>query len=86
MADLSDLLSLDWAVTELPEDFEPLDCIVLVKGVYKTDDGSLTRPVWATRWTRAMSQNPTEQVGAFEVARRLAMRCALDDYSDDEID
>lgn len=80
MAELKDILDLDWYETELPEDFQPIDAIVLVKGVFLKDDGDLTRPVWTQRWTKPLARNVIERIGELTVCRELAIREALEDY------
>lgn len=85
MAKLEDIIKLDWPDGDFPEDFEPLDAIILVKGVYQTD-GDLSRPVWVHRWTMALARNNAERLGALTIATELTEREACAEYtsSDDE--
>lgn len=77
-------MKLDWEATEFPEDFEPLDAIVLVKGVYQTEDGDMTRPVWCHRWTTPLARNGYERVGALRVAARMTEEEVMAGYTDDD--
>lgn len=83
---MADLLSLDWAEQDLPDDFEPIDAIVLVKGVYHTEDGDLTRPVWSHRWTMALARNGSERIGALRVAARMTENEVMSEYTDEDDD
>jgi hypothetical protein len=82
MADLNDVRDLDWGAPELPEDFRPLEAMVLIKGVYLTDDGGMTRPTWCLRWTEALARNQAERIGALQIAARLAIDEAAENYDD----
>lgn len=85
MAVLGDIPSLDWAKQDMPDGFQPLSAIVLVKGVYiDEEDGEMTRPVWMHRWTRDLAQNPSERLGALSLAHELTMREARSDYTFEE--
>lgn len=80
MSEIKDLASLDWGEPDLPEGFNPLEAIVLVKGYYETDDGDMSRMVWAHRWTLALAKSPAEREGALRIATEMTLREAMKDY------
>lgn len=83
---IAELAGLDWDSSEWPEGFQPIDAVVLVKGVYQTDEGSLTRPVWCHRWTVPLGRNVAERIGAYHVAHEMATAEALSAYGWDDDD
>lgn len=81
--EIKDIVSLDWETKEFPENFQVLDAIILVKGVYVDEDGDVSRPCWAHRWTNALTANINERIGVLRVAGKLMERDAMAEFHEE---
>jgi hypothetical protein len=82
---LDSILSLDWDERGklLPDNFQPIEAMVLIKGVY-VEDEDMTRPVWVHKLTTGLTQNSAEVVGELDIAHALARQQAMEEFDEED--
>jgi hypothetical protein len=82
---LDSILSLDWDERGklLPDNFQPIEAMVLIKGVY-VEGEDMTRPVWVHKLTAGLTQNSAEVVGELDIAHALARQQAIAEFDEED--